>query len=94
MVQFAKTSELKQKKGTKIMENQKIGKKKNKLWMLQLLACMLAMVCMVSMGNNARYVPVQILQETIKTGTATVDTQGSSAMMYTTPMYKMEVCTI
>ena len=33
------------------MKNKKVAKKRNKLWMLQLLACMLAMVCMVSLGN-------------------------------------------
>ena len=40
------------------------------------------------MGSSARYVPVQILQEAINVGTPAPDTRGSSAIMYTTPMYK------
>lgn len=33
------------------MKNKKVAKKRNKLWMLQLFACMLVMMCMVSWGN-------------------------------------------
>jgi len=40
------------------------------------------------MEETSRYVPVQILQEAINVGTPMPDPQGTSAVMYTTPMYK------
>ncbi|MBQ8038375.1 MAG: hypothetical protein IJ274_00625 [Lachnospiraceae bacterium] len=40
------------------------------------------------MENSARHVPVQILQEAISVGVSTSDPRGTSAIMYTTPMYK------
>lgn len=40
------------------------------------------------MDEPGRYVPMQTLQEAIKTGTAMADPQGSSAIMYYTTMIK------
>ena len=40
------------------------------------------------MEDSARHVPIQILIEAIKNGTATPDPQGTSAIMYTIEMIK------
>ena len=40
------------------------------------------------MGETGRYVPMQTLQDAIRSGEALPDPEGSSATMYYTTMYK------